>query len=66
MNLLLTDGKLVIVTDDELQFVVTPCRGHGYHIKPVAEVSLTEAPRELNVDEALALINFIANGFAMK
>jgi len=63
---LLADGKLVIVTDDDLKFVVIPCRGHGYHIKPAAEASLFEDPRELAIDEAMALTNFIANGFAIK
>lgn len=66
MNLLVANGKFVIVTDDESQSVVTPCRGHGYHIKPATEASLTETPRELSVAEALALTSFIANGFAMK
>lgn len=64
MRLLVADGKLIIEDGGGDQFVVVPCRGHGYHIKPVAEASPTETPRELSVDEARVLTAFIANGFA--
>ncbi len=65
MKLLIADGKLIIETDDEQQFVITPCQGHGYHTKLLREVSLTEVPREFSVSEAHALTDFIAKGFAI-
>lgn len=63
MKLFVVDGRLLIEVDGGDRFVVVPCCGHGYHIKPVAEILFVEPPRELTVSEAQALTLFIANGF---
>lgn len=63
MKLLVAGGKLVIQDHGNARFVLVPCHGHGYHIKPVAEAAPMEVPRELTMDEVHTLISFIANGF---